>query len=211
MPGTPLAGFLVQFFADAHAAATGGGRSTATDAGRRRFLAGASAAAIGARLPQPLGRARARKATERVAVVGAGLAGLTCSHRLRQRGVLAEVYEASPRLGGRCWTRRGASPTASWPSAAAGSSTNRTPRSGSYCRNSTCRWSTCSQRRRTARTPSCVSSAATTRWPTPRATCATSGSACTATTSMPATRRRTTSRRPAVGSSTAFRSRSGSN
>ena len=45
-------------------------------------------------------------ASERVAVVGAGLAGLTCAYRLRQRGVDATVYEANTRLGGRCWTNR---------------------------------------------------------------------------------------------------------
>jgi len=42
-----------------------------------------------------------------VAIVGGGLAGLTCAWRLRQKGVLATVYEGSNRLGGRCWTRRG--------------------------------------------------------------------------------------------------------
>ena len=41
-----------------------------------------------------------------VAIVGAGLAGLTCAYRLRQAGITATVYEGSDRLGGRCWTRR---------------------------------------------------------------------------------------------------------
>ncbi|HEY7150188.1 MAG TPA: NAD(P)/FAD-dependent oxidoreductase [Solirubrobacterales bacterium] len=42
-----------------------------------------------------------------MAIVGAGLAGLTCAYRLRQRGVTATVYEANPaRVGGRCWTAR---------------------------------------------------------------------------------------------------------
>jgi monoamine oxidase len=43
-----------------------------------------------------------------VVVVGAGLAGLTAAYRLRQAGITAGVYEASDRVGGRCWTRRGA-------------------------------------------------------------------------------------------------------
>ena len=43
----------------------------------------------------------------RVVVVGAGLAGLTCAYRLQQAGIPATIYEASDRLGGRCWTRRG--------------------------------------------------------------------------------------------------------
>jgi monoamine oxidase len=41
-------------------------------------------------------------------VVGAGLAGLTCAYRLKQAGYAAEVHEASTRVGGRCWTIRGA-------------------------------------------------------------------------------------------------------
>jgi monoamine oxidase len=43
-----------------------------------------------------------------VAVVGGGLAGLTCAYRLNQRGVEVAVYEArADRVGGRCWTARG--------------------------------------------------------------------------------------------------------
>jgi monoamine oxidase len=52
---------------------------------------------------------RAKAATgDRVVVVGAGLAGLTCAYRLKQAGVSAELHEASDRLGGRCWSIRGA-------------------------------------------------------------------------------------------------------
>jgi monoamine oxidase len=40
----------------------------------------------------------------RIAIVGAGLAGLTCAYRLKQAGLHADVYEASTRIGGRCWT-----------------------------------------------------------------------------------------------------------
>ncbi len=43
----------------------------------------------------------------RIVIVGAGLAGLTCAFRLRQAGLVANVYEAADRVGGRCWTRRG--------------------------------------------------------------------------------------------------------
>jgi monoamine oxidase len=43
---------------------------------------------------------------ERVAVIGAGLAGLTCAYRLRQRRIDVTLYEANTRLGGRCWTNR---------------------------------------------------------------------------------------------------------
>jgi monoamine oxidase len=71
---------------------------------RRQFLAaGAATVAAGAWAP----RARA-VAQPHVVVVGAGLAGLTCAYRLRQAGVVAAVHEASDRLGGRCWSIRGA-------------------------------------------------------------------------------------------------------
>ncbi|MGD8191470.1 FAD-dependent oxidoreductase [Brevibacillus ginsengisoli] len=46
------------------------------------------------------------EASPRVAVVGAGLAGLTAAYRLKQAGIIAQVYEASTRVGGRCWTKR---------------------------------------------------------------------------------------------------------
>ena len=42
-----------------------------------------------------------------IVVVGAGLAGLTCALRLKQAGYVAQVHEASSRIGGRCWTGRG--------------------------------------------------------------------------------------------------------
>jgi monoamine oxidase len=40
----------------------------------------------------------------RIAIVGAGLAGLTCAYRLKQAGLNAQIYEASSRVGGRCWS-----------------------------------------------------------------------------------------------------------
>jgi monoamine oxidase len=64
-------------------------------------VAGAAALTIG--LPR-----RSRAAAPRIAVIGAGLAGLTCAYRLKQAGYDAAVYEASDRAGGRCWTIRGA-------------------------------------------------------------------------------------------------------
>jgi monoamine oxidase len=71
---------------------------------RRSFLG--RAAALAAVLPG-LGRAFPARGLPRIAVVGGGLAGLTCAHRLQQAGLGCTVYEAEPRLGGRCWTRRG--------------------------------------------------------------------------------------------------------
>ena len=42
-----------------------------------------------------------------IVVVGAGLAGLTCAYRLKRAGHVAQIHEASDRVGGRCWTGRG--------------------------------------------------------------------------------------------------------
>ncbi|MFN0313730.1 MAG: flavin monoamine oxidase family protein [Burkholderiales bacterium] len=41
-----------------------------------------------------------------VAIVGAGLAGLSCAYQLSAKGISAPVYEASSRVGGRCWSLR---------------------------------------------------------------------------------------------------------
>lgn len=40
----------------------------------------------------------------RIVVIGAGLAGLTCAYRLHRAGVPVTVFEASDRIGGRCWS-----------------------------------------------------------------------------------------------------------
>jgi monoamine oxidase len=73
---------------------------------RRRFLRDASAVAGAVALAPWVNAARAAT-TERIVVVGAGLAGLTCAYRLKQAGITAQVYEASERVGGRCWTLQG--------------------------------------------------------------------------------------------------------
>ncbi len=46
----------------------------------------------------------------RVVIVGAGLAGLTCAHRLLQAGVKSTIFEAQQRVGGRCWSTRAVVP-----------------------------------------------------------------------------------------------------
>jgi monoamine oxidase len=88
MPRTPLASSLQDIARDAHIS-------------RRRFLGAAGAATVAAATWAPRARAAGN---ERVVVVGAGLAGLTAAYRLKQAGVIAQVYEASDRLGGRCWS-----------------------------------------------------------------------------------------------------------
>jgi len=48
------------------------------------------------------GSVRVHQTQARIAVIGAGIAGLTCARELRLRGHDAVVFEASDRLGGRC-------------------------------------------------------------------------------------------------------------
>lgn len=45
-----------------------------------------------------------RGSNMRVVVVGAGLGGLACAYELKKAGLSATVYEASDRLGGRCFS-----------------------------------------------------------------------------------------------------------
>ena len=75
---------------------------------RRGLLRSAGAGALAVTALDRLTPAARAAATPRIVVVGAGLAGLTCAHRLKRAGYTAQVYEATDRLGGRCWTIRGA-------------------------------------------------------------------------------------------------------
>jgi len=77
------------------------------DLTRRDFVKVGGFAAAAAALPAFAKPANASTAP-RIAVVGAGLAGLTATYRLKQAGHAATLYEGSDRVGGRCWTGRGA-------------------------------------------------------------------------------------------------------
>jgi monoamine oxidase len=115
MARTQLFGWLQQAASAAGEAAT---RNVSTDQvlaehAERRLsrrdllkLAGATglAASLSTLYTGPAGAADG----PRIVVVGAGLAGLTCAYRLKQAGYAAAVYEAADRIGGRCWTLRGA-------------------------------------------------------------------------------------------------------
>jgi monoamine oxidase len=76
------------------------------DGARRRVLAQGAALAAGA--IAPLGAYPAVRSADppRVVVIGAGLAGLCAADTLARAGVVAQVVEASPRLGGRCLSER---------------------------------------------------------------------------------------------------------
>ena len=102
MARTPLANALQQIAADAAQASGATFRPT-----RRQLLAGGAGATAAAAATRFAPAARAAD-SPRIVVVGAGLAGLTCAYRLKQAGYTAQVYEASDRIGGRCWTLRGA-------------------------------------------------------------------------------------------------------
>jgi monoamine oxidase len=74
---------------------------------RRDLLKRAGAAGVAVAGASTMGRfakAAYGAGQPRIAIVGAGLAGLTCAYRLKQAGLNADVYEASTRIGGRCWT-----------------------------------------------------------------------------------------------------------
>jgi monoamine oxidase len=109
MARTPLAARLREAASVAAEAADRGTSTTAVLEGRaglrrRELLAGGAGLAVAgalSRLPQ----ARAASPPQ-IVIVGAGLAGLSCAYQLKQAGYRAHVYEASERVGGRCWTIR---------------------------------------------------------------------------------------------------------
>jgi monoamine oxidase len=103
MARTPLAALVENAFAAATEQGAEERRTTRAELLRDAGLLGLAVAGAGA----VTGRARAAAPPGRVVVVGAGLAGLTAAYRLRQAGVIAEVHEASTRLGGRCWSHTG--------------------------------------------------------------------------------------------------------
>jgi monoamine oxidase len=99
MARTPLAHSLQRATAEVAAEER---RLSRRDALRWSGALGLAAAA--ATIPTATGAA----ATRRIAIVGGGLAGLTCAYELKQAGHTATVYEAADRVGGRSWTLRGA-------------------------------------------------------------------------------------------------------
>src|SRR5688500_265815 len=74
---------------------------------RAELLKRAGVAGLGLTALGSLATTARAASNARIVVVGAGLAGLTCAYRLKRAGLVAEVHEASDRLGGRCWSGRG--------------------------------------------------------------------------------------------------------
>ena len=117
MPRTPIARLVRDLFRDSRQASQLGipvnellERRAESTASRRAFLGTLGQAAVVAAGSSAMGGlALAAPAFKggKVAIVGAGLAGLTCAWRLKQAGVCATVFEAATRLGGRCYSRRG--------------------------------------------------------------------------------------------------------
>ena len=97
MARTPLAQRIEEAYAEVVEQ-----RTTRRDLLRRTVAAGAAVA--GASTMGRFAKAAYGADAPRIAIVGAGLAGLTCAYRLKQAGLNADVYEASTRIGGRCWT-----------------------------------------------------------------------------------------------------------
>jgi monoamine oxidase len=73
---------------------------------RREFLIGLGAAGTVACVPPPADKLAAARGRSSVAIVGGGIAGLHCCHRLKALGIDATLFEAQGRLGGRIFTDR---------------------------------------------------------------------------------------------------------
>ena len=69
---------------------------------RRQFLASLGAVGVASTLPDWAWATG--KASPSIAIVGGGIAGLTCALTLADRGVRARIYEASSRVGGRMFS-----------------------------------------------------------------------------------------------------------
>lgn len=113
MARTPLFSLLIRLLHQTESKWRRGTRRNPARSGlsRRQWLG--AAATLGVSCAAPSATAPASPAfppngtppvPRRVAVVGAGLAGLTCAYRLKQRGVEATVFDAQTRTGGRVWS-----------------------------------------------------------------------------------------------------------
>lgn len=79
--------------------------SPALTSNRRHFIRSSAAAGAGVWLSS-CAHSSQRDKDKPVAIVGAGVAGLTAAYRLAKAGQTVHLYEASERVGGRMFTRR---------------------------------------------------------------------------------------------------------
>src|SRR5882757_1107797 len=98
MARTPMMGVLTRIARDNRLAE----QADRIRIGRRSFLGGTAGLALASAFP-----AVGLAATATIAVVGAGLAGLTAARELRKAGYAPDVFEGSTRIGGRCYSARG--------------------------------------------------------------------------------------------------------
>ncbi len=104
MARSPLFGRLQQI-----ARRAGASRATQTSFSRRDLLRASVFAGAGvavSRLSSACATEEPPRRLPKVAVIGAGIAGLHCAYRLQQTGLDVTVYEASTRVGGRIYTLR---------------------------------------------------------------------------------------------------------
>lgn len=92
----------------AHVAATGKQPKAPAGPSRREIFHGMLASAALVPLVAACGdnRAPAGAQTKSIAIVGGGIAGMTCAHFLSLAGLRADIFEASMRIGGRTYTQR---------------------------------------------------------------------------------------------------------
>ncbi|HEU5212274.1 MAG TPA: FAD-dependent oxidoreductase [Gaiellaceae bacterium] len=95
MARTPLASLL-------QAAAAEEPAYTRAELLKHAGIAGVALAGLGRLAPTAEGAT-----APSIAIVGAGLAGLSAAYSLKRGGLASDLYEASDRVGGRCWTLRG--------------------------------------------------------------------------------------------------------
>ncbi|MGC4091041.1 MAG: FAD-dependent oxidoreductase [Polyangiaceae bacterium] len=109
MSRTPLLRGLRKLFMDCHAARRAGvpleaiaerREAAGPRVSRRHVITAASAASVSLAVP----RVVSAKAQPTIAIVGGGIAGLTCALKLADRGLASTVYEASGRAGGRMFS-----------------------------------------------------------------------------------------------------------
>jgi monoamine oxidase len=92
----------------AAARAAARGPSAPTGPSRRDVLGGLAGTFAVAAVPggSGCGGDEGPPSEARIAIVGGGIAGMLCAHRLAEAGVEATVYEATDRVGGRIYTGR---------------------------------------------------------------------------------------------------------